>query len=232
MDALQKIVALIRDPNVTIDTTTFVVALVVSLVVSYYLSLLYRIFYENRATGSQIDRSFVLLGPAITGVFIAIQYSLPLSLGLLGALSIIRFRTPIKEPEEIGFIMLLIACSVVAATFQVLLLVALLLVSTAGLTIKRLIPAISASSRKDGIVLVNYTYRQDDDAFSKIEKLLSNALPKAKLESISQAEGVAMVQFSFCDLTSEALGKLRGELEQVHDFKSLNLYFNKSSTLL
>ena len=34
-----------------------------------------------------------------------------MSLGLLGALSIVRFRTPIKEPEEIGFLMVVIATS-------------------------------------------------------------------------------------------------------------------------
>ena len=122
MEALQKIANLVRDPNVTIDVTAFVIALLVSLVVAFALSFLYRFFYENRATGSAIHRSFITLGPSITALFIAIQYSLPLSLGLLGALSIIRFRTPIKEPEEIGFIMLLCACSVVIATFKFLLL--------------------------------------------------------------------------------------------------------------
>ena len=116
MEALQKIAGFIRDPTVTIDTTAFVFALIISLLVSSGLAFLYRFFYEDRATGSQVHRSFVLLGPSITALFIAIQYSLPLSLGLLGALSIVRFRTPIKEPEEVGFIMLLVACSVVIAT--------------------------------------------------------------------------------------------------------------------
>jgi hypothetical protein len=235
MDALRKIVALVRDPNVTADTTTFVLALVISLVVAFYLSLLYRVFYENRATGSQIQRSFILLGPAITAIFIAIQYSLPLSLGLLGALSIIRFRTPIKEPEEVGFIMLLTACSVVTATFQLLLLFALLVITTLGLTIKRFVPAMGASSRKDGIVLVSYSCREggrEKDAFSDIEKLLTSALPKAKLESVSQTDGVANVQFSFCDLSTETLSKLRSDLGRIDDFKAMNLYFNKTSSLL
>lgn len=94
MDALEKIAGFVRDPNVTIDTTAFVFALLVSLLVSSGLAYLYRLFYDDRATGSQVHRSFVLLGPSITALFIAIQFSLPLSLGLLGALSIVRFRTP------------------------------------------------------------------------------------------------------------------------------------------
>ena len=232
MDALHKIASLVRDPNVSVDITAFVFALLVSLVVAFALSILYRIFYEDRATGSQVHRSFILLGPAITAIFIAIQYSLPLSLGLLGALSIIRFRTPIKEPEEIGFIMLLVACSVVTATFQFLLLVALLGTVTVGLTIKKVVPAIRASSRKDGIVLVSFASDGDEDAFTVIKRMLEEALPKANLESVSETNGLTNVQFSFCDLSADVLAGLRRDLGRVSDFKSMNLYFNRSSSLL
>ncbi len=41
------------------------------------------------------------MGLSITAIFICIQFSLPLSLGLLGALSIVRFRTPVKELRAI-----------------------------------------------------------------------------------------------------------------------------------
>ena len=91
-------------------------ALVASTACSLLCQFLYELFYERRETGSQIQRSFMLLGPSITLVFITVQLSLPLSLGLLGALSIVRFRVPIKEPEEIGFLMILIASSITCAT--------------------------------------------------------------------------------------------------------------------
>src|SRR5215210_5962426 len=77
--------------------------LVVSLASAFLVSWLYVRFYGGRATGSEIHRAFPLLGVSITAIFISVQFSLALSLGLLGALSIVRFRTPIKEPEEIAF---------------------------------------------------------------------------------------------------------------------------------
>ncbi|MGK0301051.1 MAG: hypothetical protein ACI89X_001925, partial [Planctomycetota bacterium] len=89
------------------DWLPLLVVLVISCTSSIVLSLFYSMFFERRSTGSDIHRAFPALGTAITGVFICLQFSLPLSLGLLGALSIVRFRTPIKEPEEIGFLMLL-----------------------------------------------------------------------------------------------------------------------------
>jgi len=78
--------------------------------------LMYQLFYGSRNIGAGVHRMFIIGGPAITTLFLGIQYSIPLSLGLLGALSFVRFRTPVKDPAEIGFLLLLIASSIGAAT--------------------------------------------------------------------------------------------------------------------
>ena len=75
----------------------FLMRMLISLVVSLFLSYLYLTFYKNRATGSQIHRSFPLLGVSITSIFICIQFSLPLSLGLLGALSMLAYQPWLME---------------------------------------------------------------------------------------------------------------------------------------
>jgi hypothetical protein len=93
-----------------------VVALGFSLVASVVTYLLYQMFYGSRHIGAGVHRTFVIGGPAITALFLGIQVSIPLSLGLLGALSFVRFRTPVKDPAEIGFLLLLIASSIGAAT--------------------------------------------------------------------------------------------------------------------
>ena len=72
--------------------------MVVSLAASVAVWALYVIFYRDWDRGAGVHRTFLLAGPAITVLFIAIQFSLPLSLGLLGALSFVRFRTPVKDP--------------------------------------------------------------------------------------------------------------------------------------
>ena len=78
--------------------------------------LMYQLFYGSRHIGAGVHRTFLIGGPAITALFLGIQTSIPLSLGLLGALSFVRFRTPVKDPAEIGFLLLLIASSIGAAT--------------------------------------------------------------------------------------------------------------------
>ena len=101
-----------------LDLGRFALALAVSLAAALAVAWLYRAFCESRGTGSQLWRAFPSLSLAITTLFLCIQISIPLSLGLLGSLSIIRFRTPVKEPEEVGSVMLVIASSIAAATFH------------------------------------------------------------------------------------------------------------------
>ncbi len=87
-----------------------------SLLASVVAYLMYQLFYGSRHIGAGVHRTFLIGGPAITMIFLVIQTSIPLGLGLLGALSFVRFRTPIKDPAEIGFLLLLIASSIGVAT--------------------------------------------------------------------------------------------------------------------
>jgi hypothetical protein len=87
----------------------------ISLLASIIAYVLYQYFYGSKHIGAGVHRTFLIGGPAITMIFLVIQTSIPLGLGLLGALSFVRFRTPIKDPAEIGFL-LLIASSIGAAT--------------------------------------------------------------------------------------------------------------------
>ena len=79
-----------------------------------------------------IKRSFSLTGKMHIGsiipvlsavvflVIVVVKSSLALSLGLVGALSIVRFRTPIKEPEELVYLFLAIAIGLGYGAGQVL----------------------------------------------------------------------------------------------------------------
>ena len=143
-DLIEKMLATLRGLQLedlqSFEWMPLLLVLLISCASSIALSLLYLTFFERRATGSDIHRAFPALGTAITGIFVCLQFSLPLSLGLLGALSIVRFRTPIKEPEEIGFLMLLIASSICCATLNFTLLALLLGLMTLMLTGMRLLP--------------------------------------------------------------------------------------------
>lgn len=229
---INKIGQLVRDPSVQVDMVGFVFALVISALMSIAVSAMYQIFYENRSTGSQIHRSFLLLGPSITALFIAVQFSLPLSLGLLGALSIIRFRTPVKEPEEIGFVMLLVACSVVTATFQFLLLLTLLVIVLVFLLAKSRLGALQGSKRNDGMLLLVIDGEVQSGGRGEILRLFEKHVRRGSLQGISFSSGLSTLHYSFTSLQDEQLDKLEASLREVAPIRKLNVYFNNQGTLI
>ena len=116
-----KIIDFIGSIQTPIPLEEAIVVMFFSLIASIIVYLMYQFFYGSRYIGAGVHRTFIIGGPAITALFMGIQVSIPLSLGLLGALSFVRFRTPVKDPAEIGFILLLIASSIGIATNNYLL---------------------------------------------------------------------------------------------------------------
>lgn len=88
------------------------------------MSFVVRAFYIQRSfslTGkTHIGAILPILSAVVFLVIIVVKSSLALSLGLVGALSIVRFRTPIKEPEELVYLFLAIAIGLGYGAGQIL----------------------------------------------------------------------------------------------------------------
>ena len=206
------------------STGDFLAALLVSLSAAGAASLFYRFFYERRGTGSQIHRAFPLLALAVTTLFIGVQLSLPLSLGLLGSLSIIRFRTPIKEPEEVGFIMLVIAAAICAATKQFAFILYLYLFALGALLVARFSAAVRWL-RRDGVLVLAVPVEEGRAKAEAIERVLADHLARYTLESASTREGVATSQYVFGGLRDAAA--LQKALFEVAPFVSVNVFLDR-----
>tara|TARA_B100000965_G_scaffold87585_1_gene71035 strand:- start:1464 stop:2147 length:684 start_codon:yes stop_codon:yes gene_type:complete len=75
-----------------------------------FIARLFYIKYSTSLTGKHhIGTVIPILSTIVFLVILIVKSSLALSLGLVGALSIVRFRTPIKEPEELVYLFLSIA---------------------------------------------------------------------------------------------------------------------------
>ena len=84
-----------------------------SFVMCVFASFVVRFFYirySNSIAGKlNLGNILPILASIVFLVILVVKSSLALSLGLVGALSIVRFRTPIKEPEELVYLFLAIA---------------------------------------------------------------------------------------------------------------------------
>ena len=110
--------------NVLSQTSTDYYAWSLSLLVLIALTYLIKISFDRNSSTVSNHRNFsnlfYLFALATFLIISVIKVSLILSLGLVGALSIVRFRTAIKEPEQIVYLFMLIAVSISAGAGQII----------------------------------------------------------------------------------------------------------------
>jgi hypothetical protein len=90
------------------DVQSALINLGLVLILSQVLAWHYLRFSPVLSNKRKFARTFVFIATTTMLVITIVKTSLALSLGLVGALSIIRFRTPIKEPEELSYLFLAI----------------------------------------------------------------------------------------------------------------------------
>lgn len=191
---------------------TLSASLLAALAASLLLSWAYSTFYGARATGSNVHRAFPLIGVAVAAIFICVQFSLPLSLGLLGSLSVVRFRTPIKEPEEIGFIMLVIASALCCASFNVAFLLVLFGAVFVGLALLRWYPSFLSPRAGSGTLVIRCAAAQSAAMLPEIKRLVEAHLQKPLLESLSSQQDECVMSWTFAKATAEQSIALKNAL--------------------
>ena len=90
--------------NVTITPLEALICLLAAVLLAFFMYYVYRKTYTGVAYSRNFNVSLVLLAIITTIAMLAIGNNLTLSLGMVGSLSIIRFRTAIKEPKDIAFV--------------------------------------------------------------------------------------------------------------------------------
>ena len=102
--------------NVTaVSLLDIVLALILAFCLGLFIFLIYKKTYAGVMYSSSFGVTLVALTMITTLVILAVTSNVVLSLGMVGALSIVRFRTAIKEPLDIAFLFWAIAAGIVLA---------------------------------------------------------------------------------------------------------------------
>lgn len=102
MQILRQVVQLLSIP--AYDVFTVVFSLLLAVVLAVIISQVYKFTHRGLSYELSFMTTLVLLAPIVAVVMLFIRGDLVLSLGLIGSLSIIRFRTPIKDTRDMVFI--------------------------------------------------------------------------------------------------------------------------------
>lgn len=227
MNQFVKSITEAQKTSISLDPILFITAILAALMSAILISNMYRYFYERRGTGSQANKAFPLLSISITTLFIGVQMSLPLSLGLLGALSIIRFRTPIKEPEETGFIMLVIASSITCATFQFQFLIMLMIIAWAYLWIsKGTLPYFG--TRQDGLMILQF--KDDTQNLEAVINFVKQNTQHCQIETATHNDQGKSLHVSFTGL-KQNVPAFQKAIQEIANIDHVHLFFSRPGGL-
>ena len=86
------------------STTEIMVTLGVTFIISLYIFLVYKLISKTALYDKSFHISMTLISVITAGIIVAMQSSIVISLGMVGALSIVRFRTAIKDPLDVVYL--------------------------------------------------------------------------------------------------------------------------------
>lgn len=125
-----KISDLVSTHSVTLNFTDSLIVLIISTILGFYLRYLFGKFSNTYSSKLAFGNTILIVTLSVASIIAIVKSSLALSLGLVGALSVIRFRTAVKEPYNLAFLLLSICIGIGIGSFQFTFVFLLVVVST------------------------------------------------------------------------------------------------------
>ncbi|GAB3647340.1 DUF4956 domain-containing protein [Echinicola sediminis] len=202
---------------------------VVSLVSGVFIAILYRVTYRGVSYSTTFTNAIIMLTMITALVIMVIGNNLARAFGLVGAMSIIRFRTAVKDSQDIMFIFFALGIGLsagvglYAVTFSSTLLIGLAILITTKL---------NHASPPNREFLLQVIYQQEkinDDPFQPILKKYCTKDKIVNLKGSEEEEGDIIEQSYYIKLKSEQNGGLLvNELKKVSGVSNVNLFFDES----
>ena len=181
------------------------IKLALTLVMTQLVAWHYIYFARVLSNRSRFSRVLVFMGVTTMLVILVVKSSLALSLGLVGALSVIRFRTPVKEAEDLAYLFLCIAAGIGIGANQEVLTVIAIVVILAYMSLSARVPF--APSVKKALLQVSTPLSSDDgksdsEVFETLVTALHKVTSDVSLTRMDRHEGVLNASWTL-DLVDE-----------------------------
>ncbi len=172
----------------SIPIIDMVIALLLSFIVGLFIFYVYKRTYSGVMYSSSFGVTLIALTMITSLIILAVTSNIVLSLGMVGALSIVRFRTAIKEPSDIAFLFWSIAVGIVIAAG----LIPLALFGSLMIGAVLLVFSSRTTSDQPFILIVHY---QDTDSEQEAYKFIEQEVKRLQIKSKSISNGLIEVNY-------------------------------------
>jgi len=202
--------------GVDININSFIFAIVLAALLAFLIKLTYVKISKSLNDKEHFSETFVPLAIIITLVITVVKFSLALSLGLVGALSIVRFRAAIKEPEELVYLFFVIGVGLASGANQFLIAITATFVTIFILFIRKFYyDKINKNNYTDlstNILQIQFTGKKQssDETLVKIKKSVNYL----NLKSFSSDKDLRIFNFWF-DIDKKNLNTFLKDIEKI-----------------
>ena len=201
-------------------------SLLINLFIGFILALLIKFHYKKYGStlSNRNEFSNVFIFVLLTTVLVIsiVKSSLALSLGLVGALSIVRFRTPIKEPEELAYLFISIAAGLglgANQTIPTIVSVIFILVSMTILKLRKV------EKEKNMYITINYEITSEKETvkiLDNINQIISNELNSFDLRRVDTSQNSIELNYLVNLKNIKSLEKIIEKLQKDYPKISIN----------
>jgi hypothetical protein len=206
----------------SIHPIDFAINLIIATILSFALSEFYIQFANVNANRRKFASNFVPLALTTMMVMIIVKSSLALSLGLVGALSIVRFRAAIKDPEELTYLFLVIGIGLCTGANQPFLAVLLMLFLFIFLYVHKLTRGKSFVKQEDLVYLNISTDINDLNVIILILENNSVSYDLKRMDAQSDRSGLDLSFTCKCK-TIQEISNLKESLLKISDHTKISI---------
>ena len=162
--------------STNISPETVLICMGVTILIAVYIFAFYRVMNKNSFYNKSFNISLVALAVLIAAIILTLQSNIVISLGMVGALSIVRFRTAVKDPLDLVFLFWSISVGIICgAGYAMIAVIASALVSIIVLVLNSV-----SVANPHRILLVN---AESIDVKETIQDILSENCKKYEIKS-------------------------------------------------
>lgn len=153
--------------NTEITLNHIIIVMISTCLIALYIFFIYRVMVRNTFYSKSFNISIAAIAVITASIILTVQSSIVISLGMVGALSIVRFRTAIKDPMDLVFLFWSISVGIICGAGMVEIAICTSLVLTAGIFLLNQMPI----ARAPRILIVNTRNRKlEKDIMAIVKK--------------------------------------------------------------